>query len=636
MLSVLRKGGSARTTMTEPAGQSARRVSTVAGAVLAVVGLLVLTGWTLELESLKAVLPGFATMKANTALCFLLAGVALVLRERRAVRLACASLVGTVAGLTLAEYVSGGNFGLDQFLFRDMQNQHTIYPGRMVEATAMGFLLSSASLLLLKTRSRSALRAQLALAAGVAIIGAMAVLGYFYDVQQLYRFAGFSSMALHTAASFVVLAAGLILARPDGLAAVLMAPGPGAQLTRLLLPSAILVPAVMGWLIQSGLRQGFYGEGMDNALLALLMIVALTTMVLWSARALNRSDAARREIESQLRNLTEVMNHAHEPLIVREPGGVIRAWNRGAEMLYGWPADDALGQSRQTLLCTEGYLMEEINRLLKSTGRWEGELIHTTRGGRRITVESRQTASRTGDGQILILESNLDITERKQSEAQLKATLTEKEVMLKEIHHRVKNNLQVISSLVGLQADGTKDETVREVLRDVTYRVRSMALVHEKLYQSGDLARIDFAEYTKSLLNYLWRAHGSVAAAIRLTYDLEPLSLPVDIAVPCGLILNELAGNALKHAFRGRAEGEVAVSLHRAPEGHIALCLRDNGVGLPPELDWRQSPSLGLQLVQMLAGQLNATVELSVRGGTEFRMTFKPTEMTKDGEPLHE
>ena len=200
--------------------------------------------------------------------------------------------------------------------------------------------------------------------------------------------------------------------------------------------------------------------------------------------------------------------------------------------------------------------------------------------------------------------------------------LREKEVLLKEVHHRVKNNLQVISSLVGLQADGSDDRTVREVLQDVAYRVRSMALVHEKLYQSADLARIDFAEYARSLLGYLWRAHGAAAASIGLELDLEPVSLPVDVAVPCGLILNELAGNALKHAFRGRAGGKVTVALTGLAEGRITLSVSDDGVGLPAGFDWRQTRSLGLRRVQMLAGQLDATVEVGSEEGTRFTITF--------------
>ena len=214
------------------------------------------------------------------------------------------------------------------------------------------------------------------------------------------------------------------------------------------------------------------------------------------------------------------------------------------------------------------------------------------------------------------------VSERKRADEQIKASLSEKEVMLKEIHHRVKNNLQVISSLISLQANGSKDEAVRQVLRDVTYRVRSMALVHEKLYQSANLAHIDFAEYTRSLLSYLWRAHGAIAAAVRMTFDLEPVSLPTDTAVTCGLILNELAVNALEHAFQGRSDGEMTVSLHNGSDGRIRLCVADNGIGLPMGFDWRQTRSLGLRLVQMLSKQLDSTMEVSSGDGTKFEIVF--------------
>jgi two-component sensor histidine kinase len=210
----------------------------------------------------------------------------------------------------------------------------------------------------------------------------------------------------------------------------------------------------------------------------------------------------------------------------------------------------------------------------------------------------------------------------RQSEEHTKASLREKELLLKEIHHRVKNNMQVISSLVSLQADALSDGSVREVLRNVTDRVRSMALVHEKLYQSADLAQIDFAEYARSLLQYLWRAYGNTAPGVRLATDLEPVWLDVETAVPCGLMLNELASNALKHAFRGRAEGEVAVSLRRSVDGQVCLEVRDNGVGLPPGTDWRQARSLGLHLIEMLSGQLGATVEVRNGQGTAFQIIF--------------
>jgi len=262
------------------------------------------------------------------------------------------------------------------------------------------------------------------------------------------------------------------------------------------------------------------------------------------------------------------------------------------------------------------------------------EKEYLRRDGSRVPVLITDVMMPGKSGDILAFV--MDITERKRAEEALQGAhdtlarqmvertreLREKEVMLKEIHHRVKNNLQVISSLVSLQAASSGDEAMREGLRDVTYRVRSMALVHEKLYQSANLSRIDFGEYIRSLLHYLWRAHGSATAPINLTLDLEPLSLPVDVAVPCGLILNELAGNTLKHAFRGRNEGQVTVSLQGLAD-RVCLRVRDNGIGLPAGFDGQQAGTLGLRLVQMLAGQLDAVVEVHSEEGTEVAITFE-------------
>jgi PAS domain S-box-containing protein len=217
----------------------------------------------------------------------------------------------------------------------------------------------------------------------------------------------------------------------------------------------------------------------------------------------------------------------------------------------------------------------------------------------------------------------LNIEDLKHAEAQLMASLREKEVLLQEIHHRVKNNLQIISSLITLQVETFNQPALRAGLSDVRDRVRTMALVHEKLYQSGDLARLNFTDYATSLLHYLWRAHGDVASRVRLTVAAEPVTLPMTLAVPCGLILNELASNALKHAFPDRPSGEVTVGLtHDAASSQVCLRVSDDGVGLPGEGDWRESRSLGLRLVQMLTQQLHGTVEVWPGPGTEFRVAF--------------
>jgi len=223
-----------------------------------------------------------------------------------------------------------------------------------------------------------------------------------------------------------------------------------------------------------------------------------------------------------------------------------------------------------------------------------------------------------------------DITDRKlaeqslrESERHLKKSLTEKEVLLKEIHHRVKNNMQVISSLVDLQADEVEDAAMRDIFQDVVFRVRSMAMVHEKLYQSKDLAQVEFADYTRTLLSYLWRAQGGADSGIDYEVDLAAVYLPVNQAVPCGLVLNELFSNALKHAFNGRDRGRISVSLHGDGEGRVQLDVRDDGIGFPASFDWQNATSLGLRLVQMLARQLKATVTMTGETGTIFNIAFK-------------
>jgi two-component sensor histidine kinase len=254
----------------------------------------------------------------------------------------------------------------------------------------------------------------------------------------------------------------------------------------------------------------------------------------------------------------------------------------------------------------------------------EFRILHADGQERWVAGKGRFLNDGKGNNQAMrFLGVNFDITKRKQAEVQIKASLAEKEVMLREIHHRVKNNLQVVSSLINLQAAGMTDERMRDEFIDIRDRVRSMALIHEKLYQTSNLAQLNFADYAASLLSSLWRSHGNLAQKLRLNLEIAPVVLSIETAVPCGLILNELVGNTLKHAFPNGCGGEVTVYMKHDPSTDTA-CLRvhDNGVGLPAGMDWRQSSSLGLRLVRILAGQLRGTVETGIGPGAEFQITF--------------
>jgi PAS domain S-box-containing protein len=214
----------------------------------------------------------------------------------------------------------------------------------------------------------------------------------------------------------------------------------------------------------------------------------------------------------------------------------------------------------------------------------------------------------------------LEVAERKRAEAQIQGSLLEKEVLLKEIHHRVKNNLQVVSSLLRLQSHYATDPHVRDIFHNSQNRIRSMALIHEKLYGSRDLSRIDFGGYVRDLVTHLIRSYEAETSHISLQVEADEIYLNIDTAVPCGLIINELVSNALKHAFPEDRPGEIRVDLAQVDGDRFRLRVADDGIGFPADLNPLDTGSLGLQLVHILLDQLDGTIELKRDGGTTFEM----------------
>lgn len=216
-----------------------------------------------------------------------------------------------------------------------------------------------------------------------------------------------------------------------------------------------------------------------------------------------------------------------------------------------------------------------------------------------------------------------DITERKEYERQLEESLKEKEVLLKEVHHRVKNNMQVISSILNLQSSYIEDETALSILRESQDRIKSMSFVHESLYQSKTLSEVNFAEYIQNITRNLYHSYARPEGGIELEFRLENIYLNLDTSIPCGLIINELISNSLKYAFTGREKGVIEVGFSKQPDGKLKLIISDNGIGLPDNFDIENSESLGLQLVTTLITQVSGELEIDNKNGTRFKIVFK-------------
>lgn len=213
------------------------------------------------------------------------------------------------------------------------------------------------------------------------------------------------------------------------------------------------------------------------------------------------------------------------------------------------------------------------------------------------------------------------LTERDRELEKQTELVRQRDMMLREIHHRVKNNMQVMSSLLSLQSRTARNPEVQKLLEDNQNRIQSMALLHEILYQSEDLAVVDFSKYVRRIVEHLFLSYG-VDHQIRLHAELDAVCLELDDALPCALLISEIISNSLKHGFPELREGEVRILLRNEAAGGVSLVLADNGVGLPEQMDWPTSRSLGLRLVRALAEQLHARLEIRRHGGTEVRLAF--------------
>lgn len=494
-------------------------VAQAAGFGLIALGTLVLIGWALDVPVLKSITPGLASMKPNTALQFVLVGGALVCAGRpgwERGRAALGLLVAFGGALVLVEYAFAVDLRVDQALFVDRASTTT--PGRMSEVTAANFVFVGLALAVLDVAGRPRPSHLLVMPAGV--IALVALCGYLYGAQSMYAIGPFGTVAVHTAAAFAVAVMATLAARPGvGVMAVVASDTSAGSFLRRIGPALVLVPAVLGWLHQRGLRAGLYDPSFGMAVAVAATMVALGTLAWSTALSLGRVELDRGRVTRDLRRLNE-------------------------------------------------------------------------------ELESR-VASRT---------------------AELGATLAERTILLQEVHHRVKNNLQVVSSLLNLQARQLPAGGGREQLRQCQQRVRTIALMHEQLYRSATFRGVSFGAYARSLAQSVVETTGLPPERVRLDLLIGDDEIPAEQAISCGLILNELLSNAAKHAFPDGRSGRVTVRVTHGTE--IELSVEDDGVGLPDGFDPEHPSSLGTRIVRVLAEQLEGVATFERDAGTRVRIRF--------------
>lgn len=330
-------------------------------------------------------------------------------------------------------------------------------------------------------------------------------------------------------------------------------------------------------------------------------------------------------IESELKYRTLVENMSEVILYVDNNDRILFANDNVTEM-FGYDKTELTGHFAGELLVDEDYREAMSDRIkLRRHGFTDRfEIKMRKKSGESLWVEISSAPLRDNSGNLIgSIGIYSDISERKTYENTIESSLQQKDLLLKEIHHRVKNNLQIISSLIKLQSSHVKDKEIHSLFAESQNRIKTMALIHEKLYRSKDISVIEFYDYIKNLVDSLYASYGISPDRVKAKIEFRSIYLDIDTAIPCGLIINELVSNCLKYAFPNLMKGNIFIDLTEQNDIEYKMIIKDNGAGIPENIDFNNSASLGLKLVKILSEQLGGNVELIRENGTEFRILFK-------------
>jgi PAS domain S-box-containing protein len=338
-----------------------------------------------------------------------------------------------------------------------------------------------------------------------------------------------------------------------------------------------------------------------------------------------KAEKALKESEKKYRDLAELLP---QTVFETDLNGNITFVNRIGHQIFGYtPEELNKGINMIQILVPEDHTraMKNNQRILNGERLPFGEFTALKKDGSTFQIFVNTNPIIQEDKIIGLRGILVDITELKDAENKIKASLKDKEVLLKEVHHRVKNNMQIISSLLNLQIDYLNNEDAIDVLKESQNRVKSMAMIHEKLYLSEDLTQINFADYIQNLVSNLFYSYNIKESQIKPIIKIEDVNLNIETAIPCGLIINELISNCLKYAFPNQMKGEIIITL-KSIEDKFELVISDNGIGLPEKININKIKTLGLLLVNSLTEQIDGKISIYKKDGTQFKIIFKELE----------
>ena len=350
-----------------------------------------------------------------------------------------------------------------------------------------------------------------------------------------------------------------------------------------------------------------------------LMFFFVNMVVIFLAEEIDKRGSQIAESEEKYRLLFEL---SPQYIIVSNLDGEIYDVNEHVSKFIGLEKDKLRSKSIFDLKLLPPEKIDETKELLRIIGdggkvqAYETKILDRMGNERHVKIYNKLLNINGEDMIIFVIQ---DLTDIKKAQRELEKALEEKELLLTEIHHRVKNNLMIISSLLSLQARYLKDKEAFEIFKESENRAKSMALIYERLYRSSNLKEIDMMDYLKTLARGIFTSYSP--PGVKLNFDIDKIKMDIEQAIPVGLIVNELITNSFKHAFPENGEGEVNLKL-KSLDGKIFLEVSDNGIGFPEDLDWQNTESLGLQLVKSLADQINAEVRMISDNGTTFRLTI--------------